>query len=63
MQVKYALLSKEKTIAAAQWVTESKTGGNAAAAADKLQLLNGQTEQVRNDFKKLLATAKDWRRW
>lgn len=58
LQVKYALLSKEKTIAAAQWVQESKGGANADAAAGKLQLLNNQTEQVRSDFKKLLSTAK-----
>jgi solute:Na+ symporter, SSS family len=58
MQIQYDLLSKEKTKAVANWVTDNKQGFNAEASAGKLLLLNNQTDSLRNNFKTLLGTAK-----
>ena len=54
MQLQYALLSKEKTRTVTEFVNESKTGNNTLAAADKLKLLNQQTEKLRGDFKAMI---------
>jgi solute:Na+ symporter, SSS family len=58
MQLQYTLLSKEKTLTVAKWVNESKTNADAKASEEKLKLLNGQTDTLRLNFKKLIAKSK-----
>jgi SSS family transporter len=58
MQLEYNLLSKQKTLAATEWVNENKNGRDAKASEAKLQLLNQQTEAVRSRFKGLISSSK-----
>ena len=54
MQLQYSLLSKEKTLTVARWITESNNHADAAKSEAKLKLLNRQTEKIRDDFKGLI---------
>ena len=58
MQLQYTLLSKEKTLTVAKWVNENKANADAKASEEKLKLLNGQTDTLRLNFKKLIAKSK-----
>ena len=58
MQLQYTLLSKEKTLTVAKWVNENKVNVDAKASEEKLKLLNGQTDTLRLNFKKLIAKSK-----
>jgi solute:Na+ symporter, SSS family len=59
MQIQYDLLSKEKAITVAKWVSDSKNNGNNIKEEEaKLNLLNRQTEKIRTDFKKIIIKSK-----
>ncbi|HTL08039.1 MAG TPA: sodium:solute symporter [Chitinophagaceae bacterium] len=50
LQLQYDLLSKQKTVTVAQWVTDQQKGNSAKASEEKLQQLNQQTDNIRSRF-------------
>jgi solute:Na+ symporter, SSS family len=59
MQIQYDLLSKEKAITVAKWVSASKNNSNNVKEEEaKLNLLNQQTEKIRTDFKRIIIKSK-----
>jgi len=54
MQQQYDALSAQKKTAVTQWISDYKAGADTKTAEQQLKSINGQTEQVRTDFKGLL---------